>query len=69
MKGWLFASLLLALGSCRSSEAGPYSPPPASSRSTAAAERLCKQAAEAHSSDPERAEELLRAYGSGPAMS
>ena len=61
MRAWALTLMLAVLGSCRSSETGPYAPVAESQRRTAAAESLSRQAAELIPSDPEKAEELLRA--------
>jgi Tfp pilus assembly protein PilF len=49
-----------ALSGCRAAPTGPYNPPDATSRETAEAERLSREAATVITTDPEKAETLLR---------
>jgi Tfp pilus assembly protein PilF len=53
------AASIAALG-CHSTPTGPYNPPDATSRETTEAERLSREAAVVITTDPEKAETLLR---------
>jgi Tfp pilus assembly protein PilF len=56
----LLLCVVVALVACRSTPIGPYTPPAASSRNSAEAERLNRLAAELIDANPAEAETLLR---------
>ena len=58
MRGILF--VVLGLAACRSTTAGPYTPPGEAQRETVAAELLSRLGAEAMATDLDKAEGLLR---------
>lgn len=58
---WAIAALVVLLAACRSAQrVGPYTPLSETARDTARAEELNRQAADLITSDPARAEALLR---------
>jgi Tfp pilus assembly protein PilF len=56
----LVVAASIAAAGCRATATGPYNPPDATSRETAEAERLSREAAAIITTDPEKAEATLR---------
>jgi tetratricopeptide (TPR) repeat protein len=59
---WPVLAVMASIGAvgCRSTASGPYNPPDTTSRETAEAERLSREAAAVIATDPEKSEGLLR---------
>lgn len=52
--------VILVLGGCRATSVGPYTPPPQAERETTVAEKLNREAADLITTDPAKAEAILR---------